>query len=125
MVCDAQGQVVLWNAACTRLFGYTEQEALGHSLDIIIPQAQRARHWQGYHHTMTSGVTQYGQSLLRVPALHKDGRKLSIALTVSLLRNSEGDVTAIVAVVRDETQRFTEEKALRQRILDLEQELKR
>ena len=123
MVCDAAGKITLWNPASVRMFGFTEAEALGQSLDIIIPQRQQARHWEGYHVTMASGITKYGTSVLRVPATHKDGHTLSIAFTVSLMRDAEEKVTAIVAIVRDESAKFAEERALRKRITELEIDL--
>jgi PAS domain S-box-containing protein len=125
MVCDAAGKITLWNAASTRMFGFTEDEAVGQSLDIIIPQRQQARHWEGYHVTMASGITKYGASVLRVPALHRDGHTLSIAFTVSLMRDDAGLVTAIVAIVRDESEKFAKERNLKKRILELEQELQK
>jgi len=120
MVCDAQGAVTLWNHAAERIFGHTEAEALGQSLDMIIPGRQRQRHWDGYHKTMETGVTKYGADVLRVPALHKDGHTLSIAFTVSMLYTAEGKVSGIVAIVRDETKRFAEERELRKRVMELE-----
>jgi PAS domain S-box-containing protein len=120
MACDAQGRVTLWNAAAERVFGHSAAEALGQSMDMIIPGRQRERHWDGYHKTMATGITKYGADVLRVPALHKDGRTLSIAFTVSMLYDAEHRVTDIVAIVRDETQRFSEERALRKRLLELE-----
>jgi len=123
MACDAAGKITLWNAASERMFGFTEIEAMGQSLDIIIPQRQQARHWESYHVTMASGITKYGTSVLRVPALHKDGHTLSIAFTVSLMRNADEEVTTIVAVVRDESVKFAEERALRKRIVELEVDL--
>ena len=123
MVCDAAGKITLWNAASTRMFGFTEAEAMGQSLDIIIPQRQQARHWEGYHVTMASGITKYGASVLRVPAVHKDGHTLSIAFTVSLMHDAVGNVSAIVAIVRDESVKFAEERALRKRITELEVDL--
>ena len=120
MGCDAQGAVTLWNHAAERIFGHTEAEALGQSLDMIIPGRQRQRHWDGYHKTMETGVTKYGADVLRVPALHKDGHTLSIAFTVSMLYTAEGKVSGIVAIVRDETKRFAEERELRKRVMELE-----
>jgi PAS domain S-box-containing protein len=120
MACDAAGKITLWNAASTRMFGFEEAEAMGQSLDIIIPQRQQARHWEGYHVTMASGVTKYGASVLRVPAVHKDGHTLSIAFTVSMMHSADGKVSAIVAVVRDESVKFAEERALRKQILELQ-----
>ncbi|WP_207462768.1 PAS domain S-box protein [Azospirillum sp. SYSU D00513] len=120
IVSDAKGAITLWNAAAERMFGFTESEALGRSLDLIIPERQRQRHWDGYEKTMDTGETRYGNDLLRVPALHKDGRTLSIAFTVSLLKAMDGTVSGIVAVVRDETSRWTEERKLRRRLAELE-----
>ena len=120
MACDASGAIVLWNPACTRMFGFTAKEALGGSLDMIIPQRQQQRHWDGYHKTMESGHTKYGHDVLRVPAVHKDGHTLSIAFTVAMTYSPDGKVSAIVAVVRDESARFAEDSALRKRLAELE-----
>ena len=120
IVCDKAGAIIGWNAAATRIFGFTEADALGKSLDIIIPERQRQRHWDGYDKTMSTGVTRYGNDVLRVPALHKEGKPLSIAFTVAMLHSPAGEVTAIVAVVRDETERWGEERKLRARITQLE-----
>ena len=123
VVTDGKGDIVLWNAAATRIFGFSEAEALGRSLDIIIPERQRGRHWDGYEKTMSSGQTRYGTTLLRVPALHKDGHTLSIAFTVALLKGAQGQVEGVGAIIRDETSRFQDERALRKRITELEARL--
>jgi len=117
---DPSGAINLWNPAATRMFGHTEAEALGKSLDIIIPQRQQQRHWDGYNKTMETGVTRYGNDVLRVPAVHKDGHTLSIAFTVALLHSPDGKVSSIVAVVRDESAKFAEERALKKRLTELE-----
>ncbi|MDE2628830.1 MAG: histidine kinase, partial [Burkholderiales bacterium] len=95
-------------------------EALGQSLDLIIPQRLRQRHWDGYHKTMATGITRYGHDVLRVPAVDKQGRAMSIAFTVAMLFSPEHQVTSIVAVIRDETSRFNEDRALRKRLAELE-----
>ncbi len=123
MACDAGGAITLWNPSCERMFGFTRADALGHSLDLIIPQRQQQRHWDGYHKTMQTGITKYGHDVLRVPAVHKDGHTLSIAFTVSMLHTPDGKVSQIVAVVRDETARFTEDRNLRKRLMELEGQL--
>lgn len=120
---DASGAISLWNPAAERMFGFTESEALGQSLDIIIPQRQQQRHWDGYHQTMATGKTRYGNDVLRVPAVHKDGHTLSIAFTVALLHTPDSKVSAIVAVIRDETSRFAEERNLKKRLTELEMQL--
>lgn len=117
---DPAGAIVLWNPAAERMFGHTEEQALGKSLDIIIPQRQQQRHWDGYHKTMATGQTRYGHDVLRVPAVHKDGHTLSIAFTVAMLHSPDGKVSAIVAVVRDESKRFEEERNLKKRLAELE-----
>ena len=117
---DPAGAIILWNPAAERMFGHTEGEALGKSLDIIIPQRQQQRHWDGYNKTMETGQTRYGNDVLRVPAVHKDGHTLSIAFTVALLQSADGKVSAIVAVVRDESARFAEERNLKKRLTELE-----
>jgi len=117
---DPGGTITMWNPAAERIFGFTEIEALGQSLDLIIPERQRKSHWGGYHKTMQTGQTRYATDVLRVPAMHKKGRRLSIAFTIALLSSAENKVTGIVAVVRDETTRFNEERSLRKRLEELE-----
>jgi len=116
----ADGSIVLWNPAAERVFGYTEGEALGRSLDLIIPERFRQRHWDGYRQVMHTGHTKYGADVLRVPAIHKDGRTLSIAFTVTLLSAPGAAGRIIVAIVRDETSRWNEERELRRRLAELE-----
>lgn len=123
IISDAAGDITYWNPAATRMFGYTQDEALGKTLDLIIPERLRGRHWEGYHKTMATGQTRYGNDVLRVPAVEKDGRALSIAFTVALLHGAQGELTGIVAVVRDETARFQEERNLRKRVTELETRL--
>ena len=120
IVCDAAGAITFWNDAATRIFGFTAADALGQSLDMIIPERQRQRHWDGYNKTMATGETRYGNDLLRVPALHKEGKPLSIAFTVAMLYKPDGQVSSIIAVVRDDTARWSEERALRARVRELE-----
>jgi PAS domain S-box-containing protein len=120
VVADAGGKIVMWNPACERIFGFTQAEAMGQSLDIIIPQRQQQRHWEGFTKTMETGQTRYGNDVLRVPAVHKDGHSISIAFTVALLPAAEGKVGAIVAVVRDESKRFAEDRELRKKLTELQ-----
>ncbi|WP_375463429.1 PAS domain-containing protein [uncultured Methylobacterium sp.] len=120
VVSDAHGSIVVWNSAAERIFGFTEEEALGRTLDLITPDRHRRRHWDGYHTTVQTGVTRYGSDVLRVPAVHKDGHTLSIAFTVGLLFDDARTVTGITAVIRDETSRWNEERQLRARLRELE-----
>jgi len=120
IVVDAHEKIVMWNPAATRIFGYSQAEALGNTLDLIVPERQRQRHDEGCRKTMDTGITRYGTSLLKVPALHKNGSMLSIAFTVGMLFDEQQKVSGIVAIIRDETERFAEERALKKRLSDLE-----
>lgn len=120
IVADSDEKIVLWNPAATRIFGYSEAEALGNTLDLIVPERQRQRHNEGYSHSMQTGTTRYGTSLLKVPAKHQDGSMLSIAFTVGMLFDENHQANGVVAIIRDETARFAEERALKKRLSDLE-----
>ena len=121
---DPDGKIILWNPAAERMFGFSAEEALGRTLDLIIPERYRDRHWSGFQAVMASGESRYGSELLRVPALHRNGASLSIAFTVALLKSVDGRVEAIAAIVRDETARWNEERNLRRRLNELEQQSK-
>jgi PAS domain S-box-containing protein len=110
VVADAGGVIRFWNAAAEHLFGFTKTDALGKSLDLIIPERLRQRHWAGFDKAMASGETSPGRDLLRVPAIHKDGRRLSISFTVGLLFGPEGKVTGIAAVIRNDYDHFDQEQ---------------
>lgn len=124
VVADAAGAVILWNPAAERMFGFTAEEALGRRMDMIIPERLRKRHWEGYDHSMATGTTRYGHDVLRVPAVNKAGEPMSIAFTVCMLHDEAGRVTACASVIRDETARFNEDRALRKRLVELEAQLK-
>lgn len=114
VIADRAGDVVLWNEAATRLLGWTESDMVGRPLDTIIPERLRARHNAGFHHTMETGVTKYGESMLQVPALHRDGHSLSIAFTVTLMwRPGQKAPYAIAAVMRDDSERWELARAAR------------
>ncbi|WP_342107305.1 PAS domain S-box protein [Methylobacterium sp. SI9] len=120
VVADPEGAITVWNPAAERIFGFTAAEALGQTLDLITPERHRRRHWDGYANSMRTGTTRYGAQTLRVPAIRKDGSQLSIAFTVGMVRDAADRVTGVVAVIRDETERWTDEKRLRQRVAELE-----
>jgi len=120
---DREGLIRLWNAGAERIFGFTAAEVLGKSLDVIVPERLRTRHWDGWEKTMASGVTRYGAGdLLAVPALHKDGRTLSIEFSIQLLPASDGGIAGSAAFIRDVTARFERDRALRLKLRELEAE---
>lgn len=117
VLCDRDGLIRFWNPGAQRIFGFTAEEALGRSLDIIIPDAQRPRHWDGFHRVMATGHSRYGTGdVLAVPALHRDGHRISVEFTIAPLRDATGAMTGMAAILRDVTARFEEMRALRRRV---------
>lgn len=116
---DREGRITFWNPGAERIFGFTAEEAAGQSLDIIIPENLRARHWEGFRHTMATGTSRYGHGdLLSVPALTKDARRISVEFTIVLLHDDRQEVAGTVAVMRDVTKRFEEVRELRRRLAE-------
>jgi PAS domain S-box-containing protein len=115
IVSDPAGAIILWNRGAEAMFGHAAADALGQSLDLIIPERFRDRHWDGYRTVMSTGVTRYGRELLAVPAIRKDGSRISIEFSLALLRDEQGAIAAAVAVIRDVTARWERERAARTR----------
>ncbi|HEX3991543.1 MAG TPA: PAS domain S-box protein [Acetobacteraceae bacterium] len=114
---DAAGMIQFWNRGAERMFGFSEVEAQGQALDIIIPGSLRNRHWQGFRETMRTGETRYGDGqILAVPAVRKDGTRLSVEFTIVPFTGDDGRITGIAAIMRDVTARFEELRALRQQL---------
>lgn len=111
---DRAGLIRYWNAGAERIFGLSAGEALGQSLDIIIPERLRERHWQGYRHMMETGHSGHGpEEVLSVPAVTKGGENRSIQFTLAPVQDAAGQVEGIAAVLRDGTDTFAELKRLR------------
>lgn len=117
---DRGGVIRLWNAGAAEMFGHAADEAVGQSLDIIIPDNLRGRHWEGYRKTMETGITKYGKELLAVPGIRKDGSRISLEFSVAMIRDDSGRLQGIVAVLRDVTARWMKEKELKERLASME-----
>lgn len=114
---DAAGTIRFWNAGAARIFGYAADEAVGQSLDLIIPERLRARHWEGYRQVMASGRSRYGAGeLLAVPAQRKDGSRISIEFTIVPIHDDAGCMQGMAAILHDVTPRFNEMKALKDQL---------
>ena len=124
MFADREGVIQLWNEGAEWIFGVAKAEALGRSLDLIIPERLRARHWQGYHQTMATGETRYGRQLLRVPALKGDGEQFSSEFSIVLVQDETGRPLGVAAILRDVSAQWQREKELKERIAVLESERK-
>ena len=103
---DERGIIRLWNSGAEAMFGYTAEEAVGHTMELIIPEKHRARHDEGYARVMQTGITKYGRDALAVPALRKDGSRISIEFTIVLVRSAEGAMIGAAAIVQDVTARW-------------------
>lgn len=114
---DRDGNITFWNPGAERIFGFSAAEATGQSLDLIIPENLRARHWAGFRHTMETGTSRYGHGdLLSVPGLTRDGRRISVEFTIVMLRGDRQEPAGTVAVMRDVTKRFEEVRELKRRL---------
>jgi PAS domain S-box-containing protein len=117
---DRGGVIRIWGGGAERIFGWSAAEAIGKSMDLIIPERLRARHWQNWDRVMETGQTRYATDVLAVPALRKDGAALSIEFTITLVRDDAGKILGPAAIVRDVTARFAREKELRLKVKELE-----
>lgn len=117
---DRDGIIRLWNSGAEAMFGYRAEEAVGQTLDLIIPERLRGRHWEGYRKVMATGVTRYGREVLKVPGIRKDGTRVSLEFTVILLRDETGHLLGPAAIIRDVTARWEQEKAMKERLAALE-----
>ena len=114
---DAEGLIRFWNRGAQRIFGFTAGEAVGRSLDLIIPDKLRERHWQGYRQVIETGTSRYGEGdLLSVPGLRKDGTRVSLEFTILPFRGADGRLQGIAAILRDVTARFEEMQKLRKEL---------
>jgi PAS domain S-box-containing protein len=120
---DRDGVIRFWNPGAERIFGHAESEAIGRSLDLIITERLRRRHWDGYRHTMATGQSRYGEGeMLSVPSLRRDGATISVEFTIVPLRSDDGQMSGIIAIMRDATKRFEEMRALRRKLADAEKD---
>ncbi len=117
---DREGTIRLWNEGAVAVFGHSAEEALGQSLDLIIPERQRARHWEGWKKVMETGVTRYGRDVLAVPASRRDGTRISVEFQILLVRSSSGEILGAAALMHDVSARWQREKEMKARLAALE-----
>ena len=120
VLADRDGVIRLWNSGAEAMFGYRAEEAVGQTLDHIIPERLRARHWAGYRESMATGTTRYAGRVLAVPAVRKDGASISVEFTIALLHEPTGTILGPAAIVRDVSARWVQERELKKRLSALE-----
>ena len=119
LFCDTSGIIKIWNRGCQIIFGYDSDEAIGKSLDIIIPEKYKKRHWDGFFNVVKSKKTKYSNDLLSVPANTKYGRQISIEFTIAMIEE-KGNLLGFAAIIRDSTTNFLAQKELKKRVKELE-----
>ena len=125
IMADRGGMIRFWNKGAETVFGFSPVEALSQSLHIIIPESLRERHDQGYHQVMESGRSKYSYELLAVPALKKDGSRISVEFTMIILLDDRSRILGTAAIIRDVSARWEKERAMKRRLADLEAQSKR
>jgi PAS domain S-box-containing protein len=120
----ATALLVFWNSGAEAIFGYRAEGSLGQTLDLIVPERQRARHWEGYRKVMATDITKYGRELLAVPAVTKDGRRISIEFSIALMQAPTGELLGAAAIMQDVTARWQQQKALKVRLMALEGQIR-
>lgn len=123
LISDREGVIRFWNSGAEQMFGHTAAEAVGQSLDLIIPENLRSRHWEGYWRVMASGETKYKTGLLSSPGIRKDGSRVSLEFSMVLLRDEAGGMQGCASIMRDVTEQWKKEKGLKERLTDCETKL--
>ena len=117
---DRAGTINFWNPGADRIFGFTADEAIGRSLDLIIPANLQARHWTGFNRVMETCESHYGQGdLLSVPALTKSGRRISVEFTIVMLKDEQNCPIGTAAILRDVTKHFEENRKLKRQLAEV------
>lgn len=116
LISDREGVIRFWNIGAELIFGHTAAEAVGQSLDLIIPGNLRTRHWEGYWRVMASGETKYKAGLLSSPGVHKDGSRISLEFSIVLLHDEAGAMAGCASIMRDVSERWRKERELKERL---------
>ena len=120
---DGGGVIQLWNSGAQSIFGYSSEEALGETLDLIIPDKHRKQHWEGYRKVMKTGISSYSRKLLAVPSLRKDGERISVEFSIVIVRDPESEQLGAAAIIRDVTVRWQEERAMKRLFTNLKNKI--
>ncbi len=116
LISDVEGIITFWNSGAERLFGHTAAEAVGQSLDLIIPENLRGRHWDGYRRVMATGETKYKTGLLTSPGVKKDGSRVSLEFSMILLQDEQNNIKGCASIMRDVTEKWNKEKELKEKL---------
>ena len=111
---DREGLIRIWNQGAESLFGFPAGEVLGKSLDVIIPEELRRKHWEGYNKAIETGKTRLGSRVLTTRSRHKDGSRLYVDLSFKVIVDDSGHAEGALAIGRNVMERYLADKALRE-----------
>lgn len=114
------GTIVYWNEAAQRIFGYAPGEAIGMRLDIIIPEQFREAHWRGFDRALAARDTQYRGKVLPTRAIRADGETIYVELSFAIIKEEAGPVLGALALARDITEHFNQDREMRRKLRELE-----
>ncbi len=117
--CDLEGVIRVWSGGAEKVFGWTAAEAVGQSLDLIIPERMRKAHWDGFNQALARGGVKPGRTSMITRSLHKSVEFIYVDMSFEMVRDASGQMLGSLAVARDATQRFNDEKALRKQLAEL------
>ncbi len=120
---DTNGAIRVWNAAATRIFGHEAEAAIGQSLDLIIPEDFRERHWAGWERAAADGVTKYVGQSLPTRAMHANGEPFMVELSFAVALDADGNAAGAIATARDISERWDTDRANRRRLRELEEQV--
>jgi PAS domain S-box-containing protein len=123
ILADLEGRIRVWNRGAERLFGHAASDVLGESLDVIVPEPLRRAHWEGFDRAIASGRTASDGRPTTTRSMHKDGRTLYVDLSFAVITDAAGAVVGALAIARDSTARRASERAMRERVAELEKQL--
>jgi PAS domain S-box-containing protein len=110
---DLNGVIQLWNRGAEAVFGFTSEDAVGQSVDIIIPEKLRAAHWAGFNKAVAHGDILSAPGARMTRGLKKNGEQLYVEMSFAMVKNQAGEMTGSIAVARDATARYLAERAAR------------
>jgi PAS domain S-box-containing protein len=120
---DRDGIIREWNDAAAAIFGHACEEAVGQTLDLIVPERFREAHWRGYNRALSDGDTKYRGQAMPTRSVRKDGETIYVELTFAIVHDAAGVVIGALAHARDITERWAREREQRDRLRELEQQL--
>lgn len=111
---DLDGTILVWNHGAELVFGFSAAEAVGQSIDLVVPEKMRKAHWEGFNKAIVHGDILSARGARMTRALQKSGEPLYVDMSFAMVHDPAGKLTGSIAVARDATARFIAERAARQ-----------